>query len=53
MPGVASIPQGAWWTPDKNGADRRGCINVLTRYKPTPLAFGNPSHTSLVEIKKV
>jgi anaerobic dimethyl sulfoxide reductase subunit A len=53
MPGVASIPQGGWWTPDEKGIDRRGCINVLTKYKPTPLAFGNPSHTSLVEIEKV
>jgi anaerobic dimethyl sulfoxide reductase subunit A len=53
MPGVASIPQGGWWIPDEKGIDRRGCINVLTRYKPTPLAFGNPSHTSLVEIEKV
>lgn len=53
MPGVASIPEGGWWIPDEKGIDKRGCINVLTRYKPTPLAFGNPSHTSLVEIKKV
>ncbi|MHC6180302.1 DMSO/selenate family reductase complex A subunit [Clostridium sp. JNZ X4-2] len=53
MPGVASLPQGGWWIPDEKGIDRRGCINVLTRYKPTPLAFGNPSHTSLVEMEKV
>jgi anaerobic dimethyl sulfoxide reductase subunit A len=53
MPGVVSIPQGAWWTPDKDGIDRRGCINTLTKYHPTPLAFGNPSHTNLVEVVKV
>lgn len=52
MPGVVSIPQGAWYSPDKDGIDRRGCINTLTKYKPTPLAFGNPSHTALVEITK-
>ncbi|MBC2478236.1 molybdopterin dinucleotide binding domain-containing protein, partial [Clostridium beijerinckii] len=52
MPGVVSIPQGAWYSPDKEGIDRRGCINTLTKYKPTPLAFGNPSHTALVEITK-
>lgn len=52
MPGVVSVPQGAWWTPDENGVDRRGCINVLTKYQPTPLAFGNPQHTNLVEIIK-
>lgn len=52
MPGVVSVPQGAWWTPDENGVDQRGCINVLTKYQPTPLAFGNPQHTNLVEIVK-
>lgn len=52
MPGVVSIPQGAWWTPDADGVDRRGCINTLTKYHPTPLAFGNPSHTNLVQIVK-
>lgn len=52
MPGVVSIPQGAWYSPDKEGIDRRGCVNTLTKYKPTPLAFGNPSHTALVQITK-
>lgn len=52
MPGVVSIPQGAWFSPDGSGVDRRGCINTLTRYKPTPLAFGNPSHTALVQIER-
>ncbi len=51
MPGVVSVPQGAWWTPDETGIDRRGCINVLTKYAPTPLAFGNPQHTNLVEVE--
>ena len=23
MPGVVAIPQGAWWTPDDDGVDRR------------------------------
>jgi len=52
MPGVASIPQGAWYTQDKEGIDRRGCVNTLTKYKPTPLAFGNATHTALVQIIK-
>lgn len=52
MPGVVSMPQGAWWTPDAQGVDRRGCINVLTKYHPTPLARGNPQHTNLVEVEK-
>jgi len=52
MPGVVSVPQGAWWTPDANGIDRRGCTNTITKYHPTPLAFGNPQHTNLVQIAK-
>lgn len=52
MPGVVSIPQGGWWTPDAYGIDRRGCINTLTKYHPTPLAFGNATHTNLVELIK-
>ncbi|MDF2874899.1 MAG: dmsA 1, partial [Sporomusa sp.] len=53
MPGVAAIPQGAWWTPDPRGIDQRGSINTLTKYQPTPLAFGNPQHTNLVEVAKL
>jgi anaerobic dimethyl sulfoxide reductase, A subunit, DmsA/YnfE family len=52
MPGVVSMPQGGWWEPDAAGTDRRGCVNVLGRYKPTPLARGNPSHTMLVEVAR-
>lgn len=52
MPGVVSIPQGAWWAPNEQGVDERGCINSLTKYHPTPLAFGNAQHTNLVQIKK-
>jgi len=52
MPGVVSIPQGAWWTPNEQDIDQRGCVNVLTKYHPTPLAFGNPQHTNLVEVQK-
>ncbi|MBC7343198.1 MAG: molybdopterin-dependent oxidoreductase, partial [Clostridia bacterium] len=52
MPGVVAIPQGAWYSPDANGVDHRGCINVITTWRPTPLAKGNPQHTNLVEIHK-
>ena len=47
------MPQGAWYTPDAEGTDCRGSINVLTAYRPTPLAFGNPQHTNLAEVKAV
>lgn len=52
VPGVVGIPQGAWYTPDKNGIDQRGSVNVLTSQRPTPLAKANPQLTNLVEVKK-
>ena len=51
-PGVVDIPEGGWWTPDKNGVDQRGCVNVLTTWKWTPGAKGNPQHTIWVEVEK-
>jgi len=49
--GVVGMPQGAWYTPNKEGIDIRGNINVLTStHKPTPVAKGNPQHTNLVEV---
>lgn len=53
MPGVASIPQGAWYTPNKEGVDVRGNINTITKYHPTPGAKGNPQHTNLIQIAKL
>ena len=35
-PGVIAVPQGAWYTPGKDGVCRRGCINVLTSQRATP-----------------
>ena len=52
MPGVLSLPQGAWYTPDDNGVDKNGCINILTSQRPSPLAKGNPQHTNLVEVER-
>lgn len=49
--GVAAMPQGAWYTPDEDGTDTRGSINVLTSAVPTPLAKGNGHHTARVEIR--
>ncbi|ACL20590.1 anaerobic dimethyl sulfoxide reductase, A subunit, DmsA/YnfE family [Desulfitobacterium hafniense DCB-2] len=52
IPGVCSLPQGAWYTPDAQGVDTRGCINTLTTWEPTALAWGNPQHTNLVQVEK-
>lgn len=49
--GVATLSQGTWYTPDENGVDTRGSINVLTSQRPTPFARGNGQHTNLVEVK--
>lgn len=51
MPGVASMPQGAWYSADEQGTDVRGDINTLAICRPTPLAKGNPQHSNLVEIR--
>ena len=51
LPGVVDIPQGAWWTPDAHGVDRRGAVNVLTSERPTPYALGNTQHTIMVQVE--
>ncbi len=53
LPGVVSVPQGAWYSPDKQGVDQGGCANTLTSWHPSPLAKGNPQHTNLVNIVKL
>jgi anaerobic dimethyl sulfoxide reductase subunit A len=52
MPGVVDIPQGAWWSPDQDGVDRRGSINVLTSQRWTPLAWGTAQHTVMVQVER-
>ena len=52
LPGVVAVPQGAWWTPDAQGVDTRGSINVLTSERWTPMAFGNAQHTIMVDVRK-
>ena len=56
MPGVVSIPQGAWYDPETRDADklgdpsvldRGGCISVLTSQRPTAISKGNGVHSNL------
>lgn len=53
MPGVVSVPQGAWFDIGDDGVDRGGAANMLTSLHPTPVSKGNPQHTALVQVKKV
>lgn len=53
MPGVISVPQGAWYAPaDPGGLDKGGSVNVLTSHFPTPYAKANGQHSSLVQVEK-
>lgn len=52
MPGVLSVPQGAWYNPDASGVDIGGNVNTLTDWHPSPLAKSNAQHTNLVQIEK-
>jgi len=50
--GAVAMSEGGWYTPDKQGRDRRGSINVLTMtHRDTPLAHANPQHTNLVQVR--
>jgi len=51
MPGVVSIYEGGWYSPDQEGIDRGGCVNVLTNdaYSPGGAAA---LKTALVQITK-
>jgi len=52
-PGVASVPQGAWYSPEKTGGvDLGGSMNTLTSHFPTAYSKANGQHSNLVEIVK-
>lgn len=52
LPGVVNLPQGTWWTPDAEGVDRRGSVNVLTSERWTPFAFGAALQTVMVQVAR-
>ena len=38
---------------DGDRLDTGGCVNTLTKYRPTPLGKGNgPAHSMIVEVTK-
>ncbi len=51
MPGVVDIPQGAWYRPDRQGTDRGGSANVLTKNATSP-AGAFTGNTALVQVEK-
>ncbi|MFO7773308.1 MAG: molybdopterin-dependent oxidoreductase [Dehalococcoidia bacterium] len=52
MPGVVSLPEGAWYSPDEKGIDHGGCANVLTKNVTSP-AGAFPSNTALIQVENV
>lgn len=52
LPGVLSVPQGAWFSPDEHGVDTGGAVNTLTKIHPTPISKGNGQHTTLAQVEK-
>ena len=47
--GVVSIKEGAWFTPNGNGVDTRGCANALTEDRPAPCG-ATTYNTNQVEV---
>ena len=49
-PGVVSIREGAWFTPDERGDDGKGCANVLTDDRSAPCG-ATTYNTCLVQVE--
>lgn len=52
MPGVISVPQGAWYDPGTGGVCKGGSVNVLTSQELTSYSKGNGQHSNLVEVRR-
>ncbi|WP_272701381.1 DMSO/selenate family reductase complex A subunit [Desulfovibrio sp. Fe33] len=55
IPGVVAMGQGAWYKPlsADSKVDVGGCINTLTKYRPTAIGKANPQHTNLVQVDRI
>jgi anaerobic dimethyl sulfoxide reductase subunit A len=51
MPGIVSIKEGAWFTPDASGIDTKGCANVLSQDRAAPCG-ATTYNTNLVEVER-
>ena len=51
-PGVVSIKEGAWFTPDPDGIDTEGCANALTTDRASPCG-ATTYNTNAVQIAPV
>jgi anaerobic dimethyl sulfoxide reductase subunit A len=51
MPGVTSLGEGAWYSPDEKGRDRAGSPNVLMRDDYSP-GGAFPFNTTLVQVER-
>jgi anaerobic dimethyl sulfoxide reductase subunit A len=51
-PGVVSIKEGAWFTPDSEGTDTKGCANVLAEDRAAPCG-ATTYNTNLVEVERL
>ncbi|MGO1471881.1 MAG: DMSO/selenate family reductase complex A subunit [Flaviflexus sp.] len=52
-PGVISVPQGAWYTPNDEGIDEGACASTLASLVSSNIAKGNTQQSIIANIKKL